>query len=207
MRGYMAAKKESISELASPDGAPLKLFATKKSWATWLATNHSRSTGIWLRMAKKGGALKSLSYAEALDVALCYGWIDGAMRPEDDDSWLKKFVPRAPRSLWSKINRAKAEALIASAEMQAAGLAAIEVAKKNGRWDAAYDSPATATVPDDLETALKANPAARQFFESLESANRYAILWRLQTVKRPETRTRKIAAFVEMLERREKFHN
>lgn len=147
-----------------------------------------------------------MSYADALEVALCYGWIDGQKRPDDDQAWLQKFLPRSARSLWSKINREKAGALVASGQMKPAGLAAIESAKKNGRWEAAYDSPGGATVPDDFNTALNASPRAKEFFESLDRANRYAVLWRIQTVKRAETRTRKIEQFIAMLERNEKIH-
>jgi uncharacterized protein YdeI (YjbR/CyaY-like superfamily) len=137
---------------------------------------------------------------------LCYGWIDGQKRPENEDSWLQRFLPRSARSVWSKINREKALALIASGRMKPAGLAAIENAKRAGRWEAAYDSPSRAVVPDDFQAALEASPRAKAFFETLDRANRYALLWRIQTVKRPETRARKIAEFVAMLERKEKIH-
>jgi uncharacterized protein YdeI (YjbR/CyaY-like superfamily) len=147
-----------------------------------------------------------VSYKEALDVALCHGWIDGQKKPEDEKTWLQRFVPRSDRSLWSKINREKALALIASGEMKAAGLEAIEAAKKNGRWEAAYDSPSGAEVPRDLQAALDGNARAMAFFEKLDRANRYAVLWRIQTVKKAETRARKIREFVGMLERREKIH-
>ncbi len=150
--------------------------------------------------------MKSVSYQEALEIALCYGWIDGQKRPENEHTWLQRFCPRSARSVWSKINREKALALIASGEMQAAGLAAIEDARKNGRWESAYDSPGSATVPADLQAALDASPNAAAFFQTLNSANRYAILWRIQTVKKAETRTRKIEQFIAMLERREKLH-
>ena len=168
--------------------------------------NHAASSGLWLRTAKKGSQLKSVSYQEALEVALCYGWIDGQKRPENEEAWLQRFCPRSVRSVWSKINREKALALIASGDMKPAGLAAIEDARKNGRWESAYDSPGNATVPADLQAALDANPKAATFFQTLNSANRYAILWRIQTVKKAETRTRKIAQFIAMLERHEKLH-
>jgi uncharacterized protein YdeI (YjbR/CyaY-like superfamily) len=155
---------------------------------------------------QEGSALRSISYAEALDCALCYGWIDGQKKPESNDTWLQKFVPRSSRSIWSKINREKAVKLIASGRIKAAGLKAIERAKKTGRWETAYDSPSRATVPPDFQRALDATPSARMFFESLESRNRYAILFRIQTVKKAETRARKIEQFIAMLERREKFH-
>jgi uncharacterized protein YdeI (YjbR/CyaY-like superfamily) len=189
-----------------PDGSNVKHFPSKQSWATWLEKNHSKSAGQWLRLAKKGAAKKSVSYQDALEVALCFGWIDGQKRPESEQSWLQRFLPRSSNSIWSKINREKAQALIASGQMKAAGLEAIENAKKNGRWDAAYDSPSGAAVPSDLQAALDANPRAKKFFETVDRANRYAILWRIQTVKRAETRTRKIETFVEMLARGEKIH-
>jgi len=188
------------------DGSPIRLFKSKQDWATWLERNHGKSTGLWLRLAKKDSQLRSLSYKEALDVALCYGWIDGQKRGETEQTWLQKFVSRSANSIWSKINREKALALLASGEMKAAGLLAIENAKKNGRWDAAYDSPRGATVPSDFQAALDANPRAAEFFKTLDGANRYAFLFRIQTVKKAETRARKVAKFIGMLERGEKIH-
>jgi uncharacterized protein YdeI (YjbR/CyaY-like superfamily) len=186
--------------------ADTRLFTTKKAWAAWLERNHQKSPGLWLQIAKKDARLQSVTYAEAVEVALCYGWIDGQKKPFDEDAWLQRFVPRSNRSIWSKINREKAEALIARGEIKPAGLAAIEQAKQAGRWDTAYDSPRGAAVPSDFQAALDANPSAKAFFETLDKANRYAILWRIQTVKKPETRARKIAQFTEMLERKEKIH-
>ena len=162
---------------------------------------------MWLQLAKKGSKLQSVTYAEALDVALCYGWIDGQKRPQDEKIWLQRFLPRSAKSVWSKINRDKAEALLATGAMKPAGLAAIEQAKKAGRWETAYDSPRSAMVPEDLQAALDSNPKAKSFFETLDRANRYAILWRIQTVKRAETRARKIRQFIAMLERKEKIHD
>jgi uncharacterized protein YdeI (YjbR/CyaY-like superfamily) len=188
------------------DGSPIRLFKSKQDWATWLEKNHGKNTGLWLRLAKKDSQLRSLSYKEALDVALCYGWIDGQKRGETEQTWLQKFVSRSANSIWSKINREKALALIASGEMKAAGLLAIENAKKNGRWDAAYDSPRGATVPSDFQAALDANPRAAEFFKTLDGANRYAFLFRIQTVKKAETRAQKVAKFIGMLERGEKIH-
>src|ERR1700722_11855852 len=187
--------------------SPARLFKSKHDWAAWLEKNHRKSTGLWLRLAKKGSRLRSVTYQEALQVALCYGWIDGQKRPENDETWLQRFVSRSSMSIWSKINREKALALIASGEMKAAGLEAIENAKKNGRWDAAYDSPSKAIVPSDFQAALDANPRAAAFFKTLDGANRYAVLWRIQTVKKAETRERKIVQFIEMLERKEKIHS
>jgi uncharacterized protein YdeI (YjbR/CyaY-like superfamily) len=182
------------------------LFASKKDWAAWLKKNHRQSAGVWLRIAKKNSGLQSVSYKEALEVALCYGWIDGQKKPESNAAWLQRFVPRGARSLWSKINREAALALIASGQMKAAGLEAIEAAKQNGRWDTAYDSAKGATVPSDFQAALDANRRAKAFFETLDRANRYAVLWRIQTVKRAETRARKIEQFIAMLEKEEKIH-
>lgn len=185
---------------------PVKLFKTQKVWTTWLDKNHAKSSGVWLQIAKKTGDLKSVTYAEAVEVALCYGWIDGQGKGLDESAYLQKFTPRGPRSIWSKINRTKAEGLIKSGCMQPAGLAAIDRAKRNGQWEAAYDSHRTATVPDDLQAALNRNPKAQAFFATLDSANRYAILWRVQTAKKAETRAKRIAQFVTMLEKHEKIH-
>ena len=190
-----------------PDAASIRLFKSKQDWAAWLDKNHRTSTGLWLRLAKKSSDVRSVTYKEALEVALCYGWIDGQKKPESDAAWLQRFLPRGSKSLWSKINREKALALIASGEMKPAGLDAIENAKKNGQWEAAYDSPSRASVPDDFQAALNANPQAKAFFETIDRVNRYAVLWRIQTAKKPETRARKIEQFVAMLERGEKIHS
>jgi uncharacterized protein YdeI (YjbR/CyaY-like superfamily) len=178
----------------------------RSAWADWLRPKHAEEPGVWLRMAKKGSALRSPTQDEALEVALCYGWIDGQARSSDDESWLQKFTPRGKRSVWSKRNCEKVERLIAEGLMQPAGLAAIEAAKADGRWDRAYDSPASAQVPPDLQAALEANPVALAFFETLKGQNRFAILHRVQTAVRPETRARRIGKFVEMLERQEKIY-
>lgn len=188
------------------DGVLIKLFQSGQDWAAWLHKNHRKSAGLWLRIAKKDSVLQSISYKEALDAALCYGWIDGQKRPESDRAWLQKFLPRSAKSIWSKINREKALALSASGRMQPAGREAIENAKQSDRWEQAYDSPSAATIPDDFQRALDANPRAKAFFEALNRANRYAVLWRIQTVKKPETRARKIEQFIAMLERKEKLH-
>jgi uncharacterized protein YdeI (YjbR/CyaY-like superfamily) len=184
----------------------IKAFKSKETWAAWLEKNHRKHPGLWLRLAKKGSPLPSVSYAEALEVALCFGWIDGQKKPESEQAWLQRFLPRSSKSIWSKINREKALALQANGRMKAAGLEAIENARQNGRWDAAYDSPSGATVPADFAAALGGNPPARAFFEKLDRANRYAFLWRIQTVKRAETRVRKIEEFIAMLEKGEKLH-
>ncbi len=185
---------------------PILPFASKKQWADWLAKQHDKSTGVWLKLAKKGSGIPSVTYDEALEVALSYGWIDGQKGSFDDEYWLQKFTPRGPRSIWSKINREKAEKLIKGGEMKSAGLKAIELAKQDGRWDKAYESQKNISVPDDLQVALNKSPKAKAFFATLNSVNRYAILFRIHNVKKPETRAKRIRQFVEMLERGEKLH-
>ena len=181
-------------------------FASQDDWRAWLAEHHADSDGIWIKFAKKGSGLPTVVYAEAVEVALAYGWIDGHTKGIDDRHYRQRYTPRRARSKWSKINRTKAEALIARGAMEPAGLAEVERAKADGRWDAAYDSPRTALVPDDLRAALDADPAASAFFEELDGNNRYAILYRIQDAKRADTRARRIAQFVEMLGRGETIH-
>jgi uncharacterized protein YdeI (YjbR/CyaY-like superfamily) len=181
-------------------------FEQRKAWAAWLRAHHATSPGVWLRLARKGAGAASLSYAEALEEALRYGWIDGQKRGGDDRWWLQRFAPRGPRSIWSKINRQKAEELMARGRMTAAGLAAVERARRDGRWDAAYDSPRTAAPPPELVAALEASPRAAAFFATLDGRNRYAILYRIQTAKKPETHAARIARFVGMLARKQKLH-
>jgi uncharacterized protein YdeI (YjbR/CyaY-like superfamily) len=183
---------------------PILLFQDQSSWAEWLEQHHATERGLWLRMFRTASGLRSIMHAEALEVALCYGWIDGQARSYDADSWLQKFTPRGKRSVWSKRNREHIERLSASGRMQPAGLEAVEAAKADGRWERAYDSPGTATVPEDLRIALEEHPDARAFFDTLRGADRYAILHRIQTAVKPETRARRIAQFVDMLERGEK---
>jgi len=199
-----AAKKPRQSNAPAPE--PTRTFKTAGDFAAWLEKNHNRSTGIWARIAKKGGGLKSMTYQEGLDVALCYGWIDALKRPEDEAAWLQRFVPRRPKSLWSKINREKALALIERGEMKSAGHAEIERAKSDGRWDAAYDSQSKASVPPELEAALARNPRAKAFFDKLDRINRYAIIWRVQTATRAETRQRRLDTLLEMLEKGKTLH-
>jgi uncharacterized protein YdeI (YjbR/CyaY-like superfamily) len=182
------------------------LFSNQKDWETWLKTNHSTSSGVWLRLAKKASGKQSVSYAEAVEVALCHGWIDARKESESETTWLQRFTPRGAKSIWSKINREKAMALVKAGRMKPAGLAQIERAKKDGRWEGAYDSPATAKEPPDFEAALHQNPRAKAFYATLNSQNRYAILFRIQTAKKPQTRAQRIARFVEMLENHEKLH-
>lgn len=186
------------------DGKPVMDFRQKSSWTRWLERNHDKSLGVWVRLGKKGSGLKTVSREEALDAALCYGWIDGQSRSEGEATWLQKFTPRTKRSIWSKINREKVQTLIDNGEMRPAGLAEIDRAKQDGRWDAAYDSPKTIEVPGDLMAELKKNPTAKAFFETLDSRNRYAILFRIHTAKKSETRARRIDQFLEMLTRGER---
>ena len=180
-------------------------FQSSTAFRSWLKTNHAASDGIWLRIFKKDSGKESISYAEALDQALCYGWIDGQKKAHDDRSWLQKFTPRRPRSGWSKINVQHAERLIKSSEMTPAGLAAVEAAKADGRWGTAYDSFRNAAVPADFLKELAGSKEASAFFETLNKTNRYSIAYRLQTAKKPETRKKRIRAIIEMLARGEKF--
>ena len=162
------------------------------------------SEGLWLKIAKKGSGIESVNYDQAVEVALCYGWIDGQVRKFNEDHYLQRFTPRRPRSKWSKVNRKKAMELIERGEMRAAGLREVERAKADGRWDAAYDSPRTATVPEDLLKELEKNEQARKLFYELDGRNRYAILYQIQDAKRPETRARRIAKYVAMLAEQQK---
>jgi uncharacterized protein YdeI (YjbR/CyaY-like superfamily) len=182
--------------VAAGDDLPALPFSSRAEWAAWLEEYHTSPDGVWVKFAKKGSGIPTVSFPEALEVALCYGWIDGQSKGLDDTWYLQRFTPRRPRSTWSKINRERALDLIERGEMKASGLAEIERAKADGRWDAAYDPPSRATVPDDLRAALDADPAAAEAFAKLDAQNRYAILHRLQNVKRPETRTRRIEGFV-----------
>ena len=187
-------------------GLPILAFADADAFAAWLAREPADSPGLWLKLAKHGSGRASLSKEEAIDMALCHGWIDGQLNPYDGDWWLIRFTPRKPQSKWSQKNRARAEQLIAEGRMTAAGQAAVDAARQDGRWDAAYASASKAEIPADLQQALDANPAAAAFFATLTGANRYAVLYRIGAVKRPETRARKIAEYVAMLERHETLH-
>jgi uncharacterized protein YdeI (YjbR/CyaY-like superfamily) len=182
------------------------LFKRQEDWEAWLAAHGTSSGGVWLRLAKKGSPECSVSYAEALESALCYGWIDGQKKPESEQAWLQRFTPRRPKSIWSKINREKAIGLMAAGRMQPAGLEQVERARSDGRWEAAYDSPSKAAMPDDFAAALEQNAGAKAFFATLDRTNRYAVLWRIQTAKTGETRARRIGQFVEMLAKHEKLH-
>jgi uncharacterized protein YdeI (YjbR/CyaY-like superfamily) len=181
-------------------------FASQREWETWLRRNHTKTDGVWIKFAKKKSGIPTVTYEEALDVALCYGWIDGQAKGLDDRFHLQRWTPRRSRSVWSKRNTERALALIGAGKMKPAGLREVERAKNDGRWDAAYDAPSKATVPDDLAKALKRNAKALKFFVTLDGQNRYAILHRLQTAKKPETRARRIDKFVEMLGRGEKLY-
>jgi uncharacterized protein YdeI (YjbR/CyaY-like superfamily) len=182
-------------------------FATVAEWEAWLRRHHETTpAGVWIKFARKGSGIPTVTYLEALRAALRFGWIDGQARSLDATHYLQRFTPRRARSIWSKRNREFAIALIDAGEMEPAGLREVERAKADGRWDAAYDAPTTATVPDDLRAALDANPAAAAFFAALDAQNRYAILHRVQTARRPETRARRIAKFVAMLAAGEKIH-
>lgn len=195
-----------MNEIVGKDGLPVVLFETETIWADWLEQN-GKTAGVWVRIAKKGSKIKSIDYFQALEVALCYGWIDGLKKAFDEDSWIQRFTARKPESKWSKINKEKALRLIESGKMQPAGMAVIEVSKKKGTWDTAYDSQKTTTVPDDFQAELDKNPVAAEFFSSLNSVNRYAIIYRLQTARTPEIRTNRLADFITMLNQKRKIHN
>jgi uncharacterized protein YdeI (YjbR/CyaY-like superfamily) len=177
-----------------------------RAWLRWLAKNHSRSGGVWLRFFKKHSQVASIDHAEALHAALAYGWIDGQLKKHDAQSWLRKFTPRRAKSIWSKRNRELVARLLETGKMKAAGLKEVEAAKADGRWDQAYDSPSKMTVPADFRKALSKNAEAKQFFASLSKANLYSIAWRLQTAKKPETRQKRIQAIIAMLAQGKKFH-
>lgn len=187
-------------------GLPIVSPASALEWERWLEEHHLSTPGVWLKIAKKGSPSTSPTYAEALEAALCFGWIDGQKAAYDEFAWLQRFTGRGPRSKWSKINCGHATRLIAEGRMRPAGLEQVELARGDGRWDAAYAPQSTATVPDDLAAALERRPAAASFFATLNKVNRYAILYRIADAKRPETRAKRIARFVEMLEREEKLH-
>ncbi len=181
-------------------------FESPSEWADWLAANHTQPTGIWLRFFKKGSGVTSITYAEALQEALCYGWIDGQANKYDEQSWLQKFTPRRKKSIWSKINTQHVERLIKEKKMKAAGLKEIEAAKQDGRWEQAYDSHKNMTIPEDFLLELEKNSTAKSFFKTLNKTNLYSIAFRLQTAKKPETREKRMKAILEMLSKGEKFH-
>lgn len=178
---------------------PILELATDADWEHWLKDNHAGARGAWLKFAKRDAAAVTVTHAQALDTAICFGWIDGQTRRLDERFWLQRFTPRGPRSKWSQINCASAERLVAAGRMRDAGHVQIQAARADGRWDAAYAPPSRATVPDDLRRALDAAPAARDFFDSLTGQRRYAFLYRLHNVKTPQARQRRIASYIELL--------
>jgi len=188
------------------DRLPTVFFASAAEWEEWLEANHAASPGVRLKIAKKNTGIESVRYPEVLESALCFGWIDGRRETLDESYFLQRFTPRQPRSTWSKINREKAEGLVAAGRMRPAGLAEVERAKADGRWEAAYESQSRIAIPDDLERELASRPQAKEFFLRLSSQNRYSILYRLQDAKKPETRARRLAKFVAMLEAGETIH-
>jgi uncharacterized protein YdeI (YjbR/CyaY-like superfamily) len=185
---------------------PIKSFSTTQKWHAWLLKNHASQQGIELRLFKKDSGIKSITYAEAVDEALCFGWIDGIKKKYDEKSWIQKFTPRRPKSLWSKTNRENIARLIKEKRMQPAGLKEVEAAKKDGRWEAAYDSPKNMEVPADFLKELKKNKKAYEFFKTLNKSNIYAIAWRLQTAKKPETREKRLKILIEMMKDNKKIH-
>jgi len=188
------------------DDLPIVFFESPAQWAEWLAAHHAEASGVWLRMFKKGTGIPSVTYAEALDEALCYGWIDGQKNKYDDQSWLQRFTPRRAKSIWSKINTGHVERLINAGKMKAAGIKEIEAAKHDGRWQKAYDSHKNMTMPEDFLKELEKDAPARAFFETLDKTNLYAIAFRLQTAKKAETREKRMKAILEMLAKGEKLH-
>ena len=191
---------------AIPADTSATLFKSAKAFETWLKKNHATCDGLWLKIAKRGADEPSVTYPEAVEIALCWGWIDGQKKSHDRHAFLQKFTPRRPGSIWSKRNIEHCERLVAAGKMEPSGQAEIDRAKADGRWGQAYDSPSRAEPPEDLRRALSRNRPARKFFEDLDRANRYAILWRLQTAKRPETRARRLETFVQMLAEGRKIH-
>lgn len=185
---------------------PIHFFEKPSQWNNWLEKNYTETSGIWLRLYKKNSDITSITHDEALDEALCYGWIDGQVKPYDEKSWLQKFTPRRARSMWSKKNREHVARLTATGKMKPAGLQEVERAKADGRWESAYDSPSSMTIPDDFLKELFKNPKTEAFFKTLNKTNTYAIVWRLQTAKKPETRARRMKAILEMLAKGEKYY-
>ncbi len=194
------------THMKQADTLPTISFATQQDWEAWLKEHHTDTKGLWLKIAKKGTGIPSVDYAEALESALCYGWIDGQKASCDEKYWLQKFTPRNPKSMWSKVNCDKATALIAAGRMQPAGLRQVELARADGRWDLAYESQSKITIPDDFQRELDNNQQAKEFFSTLNSVNRYAILRRIQISKKPETRAARIEKFIDMLSKHQKLY-
>jgi uncharacterized protein YdeI (YjbR/CyaY-like superfamily) len=197
---------DSKRTFPSPDALKVLAFSDSSEFESWLEREHQHLDGLWIAIAKKGTGVPSVTHPQALEIALCFGWIDGQRRAQDDIYFLQRFTPRKARSPWSKINRAKAEALIDSGQMRPAGVAEVERARKDGRWDAAYAGAKSATTPPELQVELDADPKAEAFFASLSSQNRYSIIYRINEAKRPETRQRRIAKYLEMLRNQETIH-
>ena len=192
--------------MKNTENLPIMSFETQQDWEAWLKEHHADPKGLWLKIAKKDTGIPSVSYAEALESALCYGWIDGQKASFDDTFWLQKFTPRGPKSMWSQVNCDKVTALMASGRMQPAGIRQVELARADGRWEAAYEPQSKITIPEDFQRELDNNQEAKEFFSTLNSVNRYAILFRIQTAKKPETRSARIQKFIEMLAKNEKIH-
>jgi uncharacterized protein YdeI (YjbR/CyaY-like superfamily) len=188
------------------NGLSIMSFETQQDWERWLTEHHTDTVGIWLKIAKKETGIPSVNYSEALDSALCYGWIDGQKASFDDQYWLQKFTPRRPKSIWSKVNCNKATALIAEGRMQPEGMRQVELAKADGRWESAYESQSKITIPADFQGELDKNQKAKDFFSTLDSINRYAILFRIHSAKRPATRSARINKFIEMLSNNQKIY-
>jgi uncharacterized protein YdeI (YjbR/CyaY-like superfamily) len=202
----VAVRAPWLTGVVARDDLPILAFPSAAAWEEWLAGRHEAAAGIWLKIAKQGSGETTVTYQEALEVAICFGWIDGQKGRLDDDFWLQRFTPRRPGGRWSKINAEKAAALIEAGRMRSAGHREVEQAQADGRWEGAYAGQRAMEVPDDLRQALAASETAREFFETLSSVNRYAILYRIGSVKRPETRARKIAAYVAMLAEHQTIH-
>ena len=188
------------------NGLSIMLFETQQDWERWLTEHHTDTVGIWLKIAKKETGIPSVNYSEALDSALCYGWIDGQKASFDDQYWLQKFTPRRPKSIWSKVNCDKATALIAEGRMQPEGIRQVELAKTDGRWESAYESQSKITIPADFQSELDKNQKAKDFYSTLNSINRYAILFRIHSAKKPATRSARINKFIEMLSNNQKIY-
>ena len=195
-----------MAEERGKDGRPIAAFASAAEWEAWLDAEHASSDGVWIKFAKKGSGIDSVSYPEAVEIGLCFGWIDSQIKSLDERFYIQKFTPRRAKSKWSRVNREKIEELTKQGRMKPAGLAEVELAKADGRWEAAYSSPANAEVPDDLQKALDASPKAAEFWAVLNKSNRYAIVYQLEDAKKPETRTRRLEKFLGMLERGEKLY-
>jgi uncharacterized protein YdeI (YjbR/CyaY-like superfamily) len=201
-----STQKKTTTIMTKLKSLPIKEFKTAKTFETWLKKNHDRSKGLWLKIFKKDSGKKTITYAEALDVALCYGWIDGQKQAHDEQAWLQKFGPRSEKSIWSKINTTHVKRLIREGRMRPAGLKAVEKARADGRWEKAYDSPSKMTIPEDFLKAISKNKKAEAFFKGLNKTNLFSIGFRLQTAKKQETREKRTKEIIEMLARGEKFH-